>query len=230
MKRIASFIVAALLLFSCEQLNNDLTPVNRFSFTAVDLGLSVKWANANLGAKSVEESGGYYSWGETEEKETYIWGTYKWCMGDNRSLLKYNTKYYCSYYFRENGVETVDNITVLELEDDAAHILLGGGWRMPSEAEWSELKDNCTWKWATVNGVNGYKLTSNINGASIFLPAAGYRFDGDYYFVGEDGDYWSSSLNEDSPSGAWRVLFSPEEIEKISGTRMIGRTIRPVSN
>ena len=38
-------------------------------YEAVDLGLSVKWASFNVGATKPEEYGGYYAWGETEEKE-----------------------------------------------------------------------------------------------------------------------------------------------------------------
>ena len=49
--------------------------------TAVDLGLSVKWATCNVGASSPEEYGGYYAWGETEEKSYYDWSTYKYCKG-----------------------------------------------------------------------------------------------------------------------------------------------------
>ncbi len=35
--------------------------------TAIDLGLSVKWAEWNLGATAPEEYGAYYAWGETAQ-------------------------------------------------------------------------------------------------------------------------------------------------------------------
>ena len=57
----------------------------------VDLGLSVKWATCNVGATRPEEYGGYYAWGETEEKDNYDWSTYKWCNGSYDTMTKYCT-------------------------------------------------------------------------------------------------------------------------------------------
>ena len=127
----------------------------------VDLGLSVKWATCNMGASSPEEYGDYYAWGETETKSTYDWNTYKWCKGSENTLTKYCT---------DSDYGTVDNKTVLDPEDDVAHVKWGGNWRMPTDAEIEELRENCIWKWTTQNGKNGYKVTSKKNGNSIFLP------------------------------------------------------------
>ena len=163
---------------------------------AVDLGLSVKWANMNVGAESPEDYGNYYAWGETATKATYYdWSTYF----DNNDVGYEFTK-----YNNEGGK------TVLDLEDDAAHVNLGGSWRMPTKAEWQELIDNCTWTWTTQNGINGYKVTSNKAGYMdkfIFLPAAGYRFDRDPFDVGSHGYYWSSSLDEYSSNNAWGLYL-----------------------
>lgn len=151
---------------------------------AVDLGLSVKWACCNVGATKPEECGGYYAWGETEEKSDYSWETYKWCNGSYDSLTKYcNNRYY----------GRVDNKPVLDPEDDVAHVKWGGSWRMPTRDEIKELNDNCTWQWTTLNGV-GYRVTGP-NGNSIFLPAAGYC-DGTVlnHLIWTIGHYWSSSL------------------------------------
>ena len=141
----------------------------------VDLGLSVKWATCNVGANSPEEYGDYFAWGETKPKDSYKWSTYKWCNGSKDKLTKYCKE---SYYGR------VDNKTVLDLVDDAAHVNLGGAWRMPTKEEIRELKDNCTWTWTTQNGVNGYLVTSKKNDNSIFLPAAGYRSGSDLEYAG----------------------------------------------
>ena len=149
----------------------------------VDLGLSVKWATMNVGASNTEEYGDYFAWGETEPKEVYGTSTYKW-YSSSGNLTKYNT---ASHY----GI--VDNKTQLELSDDAAHVNLGGDWRMPTDAEWAELREQCTWMWTTQNGVNGYTVTGP-NGKSIFLPAAGYRSGNSLREVGEVDRYWSSSL------------------------------------
>ena len=134
----------------------------------VDLGLSVKWATFNLGASAPEENGDYFACGETEPKAKYGWAQYKWGNGENKALTKYCNK--AAY-----GVDGfTDNLTQLLPEDDAAHVNWGGNWRMPTAAEFDELINNCTIEKSTMNGVNGYLLTSKINGNSIFLPMAGY--------------------------------------------------------
>ena len=58
---------------------------------AVDLGLSVKWANMNVGAKKESGFGTYFAWGETQPKEYYSWKTYAWSRGDSQFLTKYST-------------------------------------------------------------------------------------------------------------------------------------------
>ena len=134
----------------------------------VDLGLSVKWASFNLGASVPEEYGDYFAWGETEPKAKYGWTQYKWGNGENKALTKYCNK----AAYGEDGF--TDNLTQLLPEDDAAHVNWGGNWRMPTAAEFDELINNCTVEKSAINGVNGYLLTSKINGNSIFLPMAGY--------------------------------------------------------
>ena len=178
---------------------------------AVDLGLSVKWATFNVGATSPEDYGDYFAWGETEPKETYSWATYKW--GTSSNLTKYNT---------------TDGKTTLDPEDDAAKVLWGGYWRMPSKEEVDELTQQCTWIWTTHNNVNGYKVTGP-NGNSIFLPAAGYKGAGPTYPAGEDGLYWTSTLEK----GHFSYLIvlhndAPPTEASTKGTRCFGFTIRPV--
>lgn len=202
---------------------------------AVDLGLSVLWATCNLGANAADDRGDYYAWGETapyydyqypdtwpliwKDGKTagYDWKSYKWCDGSNRSLTKYCTN-------SKNG--TVDNITVLDAEDDVAHILLGEKWRIPTDAEWTELKENCTWTGTTQNGVDGVLFTSKKNGASIFLPSAGYM-DRVYYNGG--CIYWSSSLAVNYPDCALSVGISPDYVNRSQRYRYYGHTIRPVT-
>ena len=151
----------------------------------VDLGLSVKWATCNVGATKAEEEGDYFAWGETETKEIYNWETYKWCNGTYNSMTKY-----CS----DSQYGTVDNKTILDIEDDAARANWGGTWRMPTETEIEEMEENCTFTKTTLNGVNGWTITSEINGNSIFVPVNGHYEDGnlkheEYNFAST----WSSS-------------------------------------
>ena len=193
---------------------------------SVDLGLSVKWATCNVGADTPEGYGDYYAWGETETKSNYSWSTYEWCNGSYNTMTKYSNN--SSYGY--NGF--TDNKTVLDPEDDAAHVNWGGSWRMPTDAEWTELRNNCTWTWTTQNGVNGYRVTSNKTGytdKSIFLPAAGYRNDASLYTVGTRGLYWSSSLSTDSPYGAWSVDFYSSSVCRYDYVdRSSGFSVRPV--
>ncbi|MBP5374243.1 MAG: hypothetical protein J6Y31_04930 [Bacteroidales bacterium] len=189
-------------------------------YEIVDLGLSVKWRGWNLGASKPEEYGDYYAWGETEPKENYSWSTYKWCNGSSSTLTKYNTT---------SSYGPVDNKTVLDAADDVASVKLSGKWRMPTDAEWTELRTKCTWTWTTLHGVNGRWVTAP-NGNYIFLPAAGGWFDTDLGVAGSFGYYWSSSLNANSPSSATYVWFQSSAVIKESGgSRFIGFSVRPVS-
>lgn len=185
---------------------------------AIDLGLSVKWASCNVGATSPEEYGGYYAWGETEEKDLYSWSTYKWCNGTENSMTKY-----CSN--SEYGI--VDNKTTLDPEDDVAHVKWGGNWRTPTLAEQQELIDKCTWVWTTLNGVNGYEITGP-NGNSIFLPAAGCRNNFEAYFQNTFGYYWSGLLSSDYDNNASLLFLESEYCDWRGGVRCFGESVRPV--
>ena len=184
---------------------------------AVDLGLpsGIKWASFNIGASVPEGYGNYYAWGETEAKSNYDWSTYKWCNGSDTSLTKYNNN--ISY-------GQVDNKTSLDLEDDVAHALLGGTWRIPNADEWDELLNNCTWTWITENGIKCRKI-EGPNGNSILLPTAGSIGGTTLVDVGSGGSYLSSSLNSSSPSYAWSIGLS---VGRDSGYRYRGRSVRPV--
>ena len=187
----------------------------------VDLGLpsGTKWATCNVGATKPEEYGDYYAWGETEPKTTYDWSTYKWCNGDYDTQTKYCT---------DSSYGTVDNKTVLELADDAARANWGGAWRMPTDAEWTELRENCTWTWTIKNGVNGYEVKSEANGNSIFLPAAGCRDYDDLNGAGSYGNCWSSSLDTGYPFDAWSVYFDSDYVSRYYCSRYCGQSVRPV--
>ena len=188
---------------------------------AIDLGLpsGIKWATCNVGATKPEEYGGYYAWGETEEKEIYNWSTYKWSNGSDTIMTKYCTN---------SGYATVDNKTNLDLEDDVANVKWGGSWRMPTKAELDELLNNCIWSKSTLNNVNGYIVTGP-NGNSIFLPAAGVCYDADLNFSGTRGHYWLSSLYDDNSSNyAYGFYFRSTKYDWGYGDRCYSRSVRPV--
>jgi len=190
----------------------------------VDLGLpsGTKWATCNVGATTPEGYGDYFAWGETEPKSNYNWSYYKHNRrsGTVNSLLKYNNNV-------NNGV--VDNKTTLDAEDDAATVNWGGRWRIPSQTEQNELITNCNLTWVQQNGVNGYKLTSKINGNSIFLPAAGYRSNADLLSVGTKAYYWANTLYAFGTFDAVNLYYERTlvSVGKYS-SRCIGNTIRAV--
>lgn len=182
---------------------------------AVDMGLSVKWAAYNVGATAPEESGGYYSWGETEEKASYYWKNYFDSI--NGSTSSFN-KYY------NDG----DGKIKLDLDDDVAHVKWGGSWRMPTTEEIDELIETCISEWTRFNGVNGQLFYSIETGNKLFLPCVGRR---DAYSSpsSQFGYYWSSTLDTSNSSNAYYLGFSVnKDIYSGKMTRHFGTPIRPV--
>ena len=177
---------------------------------AIDLGLSVKWADHNVGANGPEEYGGYYAWGETEEKSNCTESTYKWC---------------------NNGSYTDIGSEISGTEYDVAHVKWGGNWRMPSQKEMKELIDNCKHEQVTYKGVTGYKFTSKKNGNSIFLPAAGYRIGTKVGNSGTSGDYWSGTLLPvNSSSACYLSCYGCRASWYNYNNRNYGFSVRPVSD
>ncbi|MGN0186456.1 MAG: hypothetical protein ACI392_01750 [Paludibacteraceae bacterium] len=221
MKKIAFFMccLCAVMFMSCTK-----TTGTENGHEWVDLGLpsGTKWATCNVGASAPEEYGDHFSWGETTTKSTYGCDTYKWAtFHKNTFINKYNTvaKY-----------GTVDNKNTLEPADDAAYANWGGAWRMPTDAEWTELRTNCIWTWTTKDGVNGYEVEGD-NGNSIFLPAAGSRDNVGLGGVGKHGYYWSSSLDTDFPISAWNMSFfrfDSDDVDRGNDDRCYGQSVRPV--
>ena len=173
----------------------------------VDLGLSVKWATRNIGANSPEEFGQYFAWGETSPKAEY-------------------TEENCTTYGK-----TMDDISG-NAQYDAARANWGGDWRMPTEDELDELRFNCSWTWTTQNGVNGYKVTGP-GGASIFFPAAGYRYGSSLYDAGSDViNYWSSTpeyfyvIRDYCAYGIFDIYN--DDLTWSNNLRYYGRSVRPV--
>ncbi len=214
----------------------------------VDMGNGLKWAKTNIGADSPEEYGDYFCWGATATQASYFWLYYPF-MQSGKSDENYITK----YTFADNnklgiwydgdtfigdngdGVEHKD-FASYNYADDAARVIWGSTWRTPTDAEWTWLLENCTWTWTADykgTGKAGVVMTSNVTGfegRSIFLPAAGGRFDTDLYLDGSSGHYWSSSLGESRTANARAVDFSANRMGRNYTERVVGHSIRPVSD
>ena len=186
----------------------------------VDLGLSsgTLWATCNLGASSPEQYGDYYAWGEVETKDVtaYTYDNYRFYPGnDEDEYTKYNS---------------TDNKMTLDLTDDVANVVMGGEWHMPSRAQLNELTANTTSSWTTDyngTGVAGAVFTSNINGNSIFFPAAGGVFDGSAEDQGEWFGVWSSSRYSNS-GRAWYLDGISDGMFMGGSNRYYGLSVRGV--
>ena len=199
----------------------------------VDLGLSVKWARTNLGAESEENLGDYFAWGETAPKEYYNVYQYKWAEIKNMMGTEYiyYTKYSANPEF--GGGKYYDGLVTLEKKDDAATMILGDGWRIPSTLEIQELIDKCEWTFTQKNGGYGYLITSKVPGyadKSIFLPITGCMVGNQRLLYPENSYYWSSEVLVLVPPVAQALTFTSSLSSVVckDATRITGVQIRPV--
>ena len=210
----------------------------------VDLGLpsGTLWANMNLGANSVTEYGNYFSWGETSIRDIEYFDQnsyplYKETQSsyiDTDGFTVTETKKGYIKYVRESDASTYgydgfyDNKYELETVDDAASVLWGDGWKLPTETQWEELSTECTWQTVTLNGINGFKVIGK-NNKYIFLPKGGYCYNSYYRnYLGEYACYWSSTLSYTSEE-ACGYTNTGKPNSSVGGTRWAGRLIRAVS-
>lgn len=200
--------------------------VNNNGFDYVDLGLpsGTLWATCNVGASKPSDFGLYFQWGDTkgytkeqvgieEEQKAFTWADYKYSIkGTSQFFTKYKKK-----------DET------LELEDDAANVHMGGNWHMPTPTQIQELIDNTTSEWIEQDGVNGRLFASKKDvSKSIFIPAAGYAWNGFVHFRECIGYVWSCMLDK-YYNGSWGLDFDSEGTSLYdSGGRYNGVSIRGV--
>jgi len=184
------------LLFSAGGVSPD-----GITYEYVDMGLSVKWATFDIGATKVGEYGKYFQWGDIQGytssqvgsgtgEKYFSWTDYKYCNGSYNTLTKYNNN---------SSYGTVDNKTVLESSDDAATFNMGTGWRMPTEAEYTELINACNQTWDSTNKCRIFMLKTDSTKKLVF-PASGSGSNGRVLNQGSRGFFWSSSLYASDPS------------------------------
>lgn len=200
-----------------------VVPGKRIASEAIDLGLpsGIKWASANIGAKTPEQAGYLYAWGESITKKFYDFTNYKHCSGTPKTLIKYCT---------DKAYGIPDGKAQLDTEDDAAIQLWGNGWRMPTFKEMQELMECCTWTFETRDEQKGYTITGK-NGNSIFLPLAGTMWQTEMEYQNARGFYWSSTIDDAGNMWAEGLFMNPKSFSAGNQfTRASGRTIRPVHN
>lgn len=172
---------------------------------AVDLGLSVKWATCNVGAKAPEEAGAYLAWGEKTEKSEYSWAT----------------------YFDTDCEAALQGISGMP-DYDVAAAEWGGDWRMPTLAEMQELCDCCLWEWTEQNGQKGCNVTGP-NGQSIFVPAAGTKQGTALYLAGSYASLMTATRDNSNHFYARSLVFFAKGEHWIdTNLRDYGQSVRPV--
>ena len=228
---------------------------NEMVMQSVDLGLSVRWGARNLGANKPEEIGDFFAWGEVEPhysslnpltwkegKETgYDWTAYSMCDGTATGFTKYfHPDYDGQGTCHWAGEGEPDKKMSLDPEDDAAHVILGGAWRMPTLEEVVELADtknneNYKWEHKSLNGQDGMSVTYLVNGNSIFLPNTG-TWNGLSYSITDpevidiyrQGYYWTSTMPKAGPFYGYCLVAGESSIKRTASYRREGLAIRPV--
>lgn len=182
--------------------NHKLGSVSVLNF--VDLGLDVKWACCNLGAKSIYSAGNYYAWGELSSKK------------------KYDDSY--------SGNRSIQNIAGHK-EYDAATVALGENWKIPNKQQWQQLMSKCIWTYVCDKEKKGFWVKSKTTSNEIFIPLSGYK-QNDQHLEQENCYCWTSIKDDynDSfalycPSCGKGITPSPTIVYK---NKTVGITIRPV--
>ena len=202
----------------CDDTSGEPLPESPKTPVPVDLGLSIRWADMNVGANKPQDSGNYYCWGEITPKTARNDYGYEWYNKYTKTLYRYNTD-------EEYG--EVDNLLTLSYKDDAATQAYGYDWRMPTKEEFEELITDCTWEF--VGGEKPYFLVSGkkegFTDKSIKLPCTSYN----------SCQYWSSSLypyDDFSDAYILLALYTGSDVNIIKGVsqqkRWNGLSIRPV--
>ena len=206
-----------------------LTVSHTYSQEAVDLGLSVKWGDRNIGASTPYDGGELFAWGEVEPKSNineYTWENYF----DIKQLNKHYSMYSPSFIeFHDKGYKGFAGVS----ENDVARKRLGGKWRMPRQKEIQELFKNCTINYCydKTRNQHYFEVVAD-NGNSIIIPFTGK---GSGPGTNHSGCYfWSASLSDEN-TDAYAASFSTGY--KVYGGRLMdiiktwrcnGLAVRPV--
>lgn len=172
----------------------------------VDLGLpsGTLWLDRNIGAAHFYEYGEYYAFWETYTKKDFK----KTSITDRYKEIN------------ENLLRRVDY--------DVAYMKSEGQWRLPSEEEYNELLQYCTWTEAEYEGING-RLVTGPSGYAIFFPAAGMMVNKSLQYAGDYGYYWTDVPDRNHSTGRYgrEMLFAPNQSVG-NGYTYCGRSVRPV--
>ena len=160
----------------------------------VDLGLpsGTMWATCNVGATKAEDWGLLFQFGRVDG---YLYNDKHNQFKTDDTPLTTSGKVY-----KANDI--------LDLADDAAHVNMGGQWRMPTNDQLKELYKNTKHEIERINGIKGILFTSNINNNRLFVPFAGYWHNDNFINAGIIASIWSSQVRASSTVYAYRIYCS----------------------
>lgn len=197
--------------------------VNNNNYEYVDLGLpsGTKWATCNVGASKHSDYGLYFQWGDTVgyskeqivKDKPFSKDKYKWSIkGCDKNFIKYTTE-----------------VSILDLEDDAAHIHMGGAWHMPTPDQFKEPINGAPSTWTKQNGIDGRLFTSKKDTSkSIFIPVAGMAWDDTVLDRGRYGKVWLSMLSTSYDCFGQEFALYSDSVFLYYGYRYRGRSVRGV--
>ena len=209
------------------------------------------WAECNVGATKPEEYGYYFWWGDTvgytrsggewtDDTDGSYYAGVTWVSSTGQSMGSSPFDYSsCPTIGKDDsalqseGYIDIDATGGLVAAHDAATAHLGAPWRMPTDAEFAALTNNCIATWITTNGVSGRLVTGKGAYAdrSIFLPAHGYGSDSTFGNPNSRGYYWSSTPDSGDSGLAWYLFFNSSNFNGNSYCgRFYGLSVRPVQD
>lgn len=163
---------------------------NGYEFVNMGFPSGTLWATCDIGASSPEQRGYEFAWGEISPKAEYSWNNYTYgTVASDSSMTKYNSR---------------DKLITLELEDDAAHIYMGGSWRMPTADEAEEFLQYTTRKITETPTDKRVVFTSKINGNTITF-SLGFNIWTNSRYPTTSYSYKAYSLIMKNESNSWGV-------------------------
>ena len=202
----------------------------------VDLGLTIEqggktykvyFAKSNLTTTGLAENetdyGDYFAWGATEPWCTSYSGTTinGWKVGKSGGYIEDNAPYYNNGSYTKYTTPGKN----LEASDDAANVILGGDWQIPTQAIWQALVNNLSSKgWDDVR--KGYKFENNDK--TLFLPASGDVVGSKFRSVSSYGIYWSGTSDSETEKANRLGFLSGDVFVTVSSSRYYGHSVRPV--
>lgn len=183
----------------------DTVSVGGIKGSPVDLGLSVKWADHNMGAFVPQQLGGLYYWGDPTGK-----------AGNSPLVSLTRTK------------------SIALTTDDIATQQWGKGWHLPTADDFYELVTTCQYQVTTEGGVTGARFYSTATGGSIFLPFTGFvsnatpMLTGEGFYWGANGFYFDRIDSENVEAAVLRLRSTEAVYNAVLPVNMRCCSVRPV--